>query len=141
MNEEGLLQWWREVLVSLAKDEILTQLEADTAELRLSDDSALRKTPRNYAATTVGFAGNPWGPVEVHRDLLSRSSRKVIAVCLHELGHVLDGTGRFDTLEDEDGEQRADRLVLEVLGVELRYDPKDLVQTLGAGIRRPEELR
>lgn len=140
MNEERLLQWWRDVLVGLVDEEILTQLEADTAKLSISDDARLRPAPRNYAATTVGFVG-PWGPVEVHRDLLSRSSRKAIAVCLHELGHVLNGTGRFDTLEDEDGEQRADRLVLEVLGVELRYDPKDLVQTLGAGIRRPEGLR
>lgn len=142
MNEAQLQRWWADILAHLREEEILTPEEAERAELRLSDDASLRKTPRNYAATTVGVAGNPWGPVAVHRDLLVRSPRKVLAVCLHELGHVLDSTGRHaDEDTPADPEERADWLVEHVLGVSLVYDPKDLVQTLGSGIPRPEGLR
>lgn len=141
MDEVQLRRWWCDVLAALVREELLTAEEAEVAELRITEDATLRPTPRNYAATSVGILGRPWGPVDVHRDLLKLSSRKVLAVLLHELGHVLDGTGRYREGAPEDEEQRADWMIRELLGVEISYDPKDMVQVLGGGISRPAGLR
>lgn len=139
--EVRLLEWWDGLLAGLVADGVITQDEADTAELLISDDPALRATPRNFAATTTSLLG-PWGPVEIHRAAFRLPRQKLVAIALHELGHVLHGTHRFDSDDAPyDGENRADWLVKHILGVTLRYDPRDMVQTLGEGVARPTGFR
>lgn len=130
------------MLEGLVADGVLTLDEAGVAELQISDDPALRGTPRNFAATTTNPLG-PWGPVEIHRAAFRLPRQKLVAIALHELGHVLDGTHRFDSeAAPRDAENRADWLVEKVLGVTLRYDPRDMVQTLdSAGTKRPAGFR
>jgi len=140
--EIRLLEWWDGLLDGLVADGVLTADEASVAELQISDDPALRGSPRNFAATMTNLLG-PWGPVEIHRAAFRLPRQKLVAIALHELGHVLHGTHRFDSDDaPEDGENRADWLVEHVLGVRLRYDPRDMVQTLDAhGVKRAPGFR
>ena len=134
--EGRLLGWWDEVVGDLVSRGYLTADEGHAAKLAVSDDPDLRRRPRNYAACYTSS-----GACEIHRDALSLPPEKLVAICLHELGHVLDRTGRYRDGLPSDDEQRADAIAARAFGTTIAYDPRDMVQTLDAGLPRPRGLR
>ncbi len=132
--EARLLAWWDSVVADLVRGGYLTAKEGEAATLAVSDDPSLRRKPRNYAACYTRT-----GACEIHRAALVLPAAKLVGICLHELGHVLDQTGRYkaDALP-EDAELRADALAERAFGVTIRYDPNDMVQMVG--VERPEGL-
>jgi hypothetical protein len=147
MTAEQISAWWLALIDDLVRTGSLTAKEAARARLHISSEPWLRanrrrptcrgcRGSRHYAATDL-----PGGPVRLHADALELPGLSVMAILLHEVGHVLSGSKRWKAYAgDTDEERRADKLARVATGWRIRYDER-LVQTLGPGVARPTDLR
>lgn len=140
-QEKTLQLWWDHRVETLRQCGLLR--DDQTVELEISDDATLRDRHRHYAATEVRTL-----KVMLHRDALLLPPKQLLAVLLHELGHVVEHAGTptgqllvryHDAPEDE--EARADWIAGEIFWVTILYDPKNRVQTLDLGLPRPVGLK
>jgi hypothetical protein len=134
--------WWNNRVKTL---KALRLLSPDAnVPLTVSRDRSLRDSHRHYAATNTRTLA-----VAIHADALKLLAPQVLAILLHELGHVIEhadtvaGNNLIDRAKHEgvkDEEARADWLAGRVFEVSILYDPKTKVQTLGQGLPRPVGL-